>query len=361
MRPLLAPGSLRHHIGHMTSAPTLDARSRQLLRTLISRHIHDGAPVGSQTLVEHAGLKVSPATVRNILADLEDLGLLASPHTSAGRIPTTQGYRVFVDSLLQCRPLPQGEMQKLRSELAGTDTRQLLGSASELLSALSHFVGVVAAPKPESLVFRYIDFVPLDAQRVLAILVLHEGSVQNRVLELRRTFDPSSLEQVANYLNANFAGLPLAQIRRQLVTELRAARDEMQSLLTEAVELAEHALAPGEANDSLLVAGQTRLMGVQAITDVERLRELFEAFAHKRDILQVLERTLHAQGVKIFIGEETGLAPLEDVALVTAPYGRDGEVLGVLGVIGPTRMAYERVIPVVQATASALSDAITAR
>jgi len=220
---------------------------------------------------------------------------------------------------------------------------------------------VVAAPKPESMVFRYIDFVPLDAQRVLAILVLRDGSVQNRVLELRRSFEPSSLEQVANYLNAHFSGLSLAQIRRQLVADLRAARDEMQTLLGEAVELAERALAPGEGSDALLVAGQTRLMGAQAISDVERLRELFEAFAHKRDILQVLERTLHAQGVKIFIGEETGLAPLEDVTLVTAPYGRDGEVLGVLGVIGPTRMAYERVIPVVQATASALSEAITSR
>lgn len=345
----------------MTDAPALDARSRQLLRTLISRHIRDGVPIGSQTLVEHAGLKVSPATVRNILADLEDLGLLASPHTSAGRIPTTQGYRVFVDSLLQCRPLPAAEMQKLRAELAGPDTRQMLGSASELLSAMSHFVGVVAAPKPDALVFRYIDFVPLDAQRVLAILVLHDGNVQNRVLELRRSFDPPTLEQVANYLNANFAGLPLAQIRRQLVAELRAARDQMQALLSEAVELAEHALAPTDTHDALLLAGQTRLMGAQAITDVERLRELFEAFAHKRDILQLLERTLHAEGVKIFIGEETGLAPLEDVALVAAPYGRDGEVLGVLGVIGPTRMAYERVIPVVQATASALSDAITTR
>lgn len=345
----------------MNDAVPLDARARQLLRTLIARHIRDGAPVGSQTLAEHAGLKVSPATVRNILADLEELGLLASPHTSAGRIPTAQGYRVFVDSLLQCRPLPAIEMQQLRSELAGSDTRQLLGSASELLSAMSRFVGVVAAPKPDTLVFRYIDFVILLPDRVLAILVLHDGSVQNRVLELRRGFEPSVLEQVANYLNAHFAGLPLPQIRRQLLAELRQARDEMQAMLSQAVELAEHAFTPAEAGDDLLVAGQTRLMGTQGISDVERLRDLFEAFARKRDILQLLERTLHAQGVKIFIGEETGIAPLEDVTLVAAPYGRDGEVLGVLGVIGPTRMAYERVIPVVQATADAVGEAIAAR
>ena len=358
---MLAPAALVHHIDDMDTAPALDARARQLLRTLISRHIRDGVPVGSQTLAEHAGLKVSPATVRNILSDLEDLGLLASPHTSAGRIPTTQGYRVFVDILLQCRPLPAGEMQKLRDELAGGDTRQMLGSASELLSAMSRFVGVVAAPKPDALVFRYIDFVMLEPQRVLAILVLHDGSVQNRVLELRRAFEPGALEQVANYLNTHFAGRPLPQVRSQLVAELRAARDEMQSLLSQAVELAEQALVPAGAGEDLLVAGQTRLMGAQAITDVERLRELFEAFARKRDILQLLERTLHAEGVKIFIGEETGIAPLEDVALVAAPYGRDGEVLGVLGVIGPTRMAYDRVIPVVQATAQALGAAISTR
>ena len=345
----------------MKDAVPLDARARQLLRTLIARHIRDGAPVGSQTLAEHAGLKVSPATVRNILADLEELGLLASPHTSAGRIPTAQGYRMFVDSLLQCQPLPASEMQQLRSELAGSDTRQLLGSASELLSAMSRFVGVVAAPKPDTLVFRYIDFVTLAPDRVLAILVLHDGSVQNRVLELRRGFEPAVLEQVANYLHAHFAGLPLPQIRRKLLAELRQARDEMQAMLSQAVELAEHAFAPAEAGGDLLVAGQTRLMGTQGISDVERLRELFEAFARKRDILQLLERTLHAQGVKIFIGEETGIAPLEDVTLVAAPYGRDGEVLGVLGVIGPTRMAYERVIPAVQATAEAVGEAIAAR
>ncbi len=342
----------------MNEPVALDARSRQLLRALISRHIADGAPVGSQTLAESAGLKVSPATIRNILADLEDLGLLASPHTSAGRVPTVQGWRVFVDSLLQCRPLPAGEMQKLRAELAGGDTRQRLGSASELLSAMSHFVGVVAAPKADALAFRYIDFVALDAERVLAILVLHDGSVQNRVLALRRRVEPGALEQDAYYLNRHFAGLPLPEVRRQLLAELRAARDEMQALLAQAVELAEETLAPREDADELLLAGQTRLMGAQAISDVERLRELFEAFAHKRDILQLLERTLHAEGVQIFIGEETGIAPLGDVTLVTAPYRREGQVMGVLGVIGPTRMAYERVIPLVEATASALGEAM---
>jgi heat-inducible transcriptional repressor len=342
----------------------LDPRSRHLLRTLIGRYIRDGEPVGSQTLARHAGLDVSPATIRNILADLEDAGLLASPHTSAGRIPTAQGYRVFVDSLLQLRPLPEGEIARLRQELpAGSGTQALLGNASELLSAMSHFVGVVSVPRREQFAFRHIDFVPLDAQRVLAILVFADNDVQNRIIQTRRAYDAGELERVSNYLNHHFAGRPLAEIRAALVRELKAARSEMDVLLAHTVELAEQALVGGGGEDMLL-AGQTRLMGVQDLSDLDRLRELFEAFARKREILQLLERTLRAPGVRIFIGEETGLAPLEGMSLVTAPYRAGGvaggQVLGVLGVIGPSRMAYERVIPVVQAAADILGEALDA-
>lgn len=337
----------------------LDARARQLLRTLIARHIRDGEPVGSQTLARHSGLDVSPATIRNILADLEEQGLLAAPHTSAGRIPTAQGYRVFVDSLLQVQPLAGVELARLRGELAGGagGTQALLGSASELVSAMTRFVGVVSVPRREQFAFRHIDFVPLDGQRVMAILVFADNDVQNRIIQARRPYDASELERVANYLNAHFAGRPMAEIRTTLVRELQAARDEMEALLSHTVELAEQALAPSESDDMVL-AGQTRLIGVQDLSDLDRLRELFEAFARKREILQLLERTIHAPGVRIFIGEETGLAPLEGVSLVTAPYGAPGKVLGVLGVIGPTRMAYDRVIPVVQATAELLGAAL---
>jgi heat-inducible transcriptional repressor len=341
----------------------LDPRARHLLRTLIGRYIRDGEPVGSQTLSRHAGLDVSPATIRNILADLEDAGLLSSPHTSAGRIPTAQGYRVFVDSLLQLRPLPEGELARLRQELpAGSGTQSLLGNASELLSAMSHFVGVVSVPRREQFAFRHIDFVPLDAQRVLAILVFADNDVQNRIIQTRRAYDAGELERVANYLNHHFAGRPMSQIRAALVRELKAARSEMDVLLAHTVELAEQALVGG--GDDMLLAGQTRLMGVQDLSDLDRLRELFEAFARKREILQLLERTQRAPGVRIFIGEETGLAPLEGMSLVTAPYraggAADGQVLGVLGVIGPSRMAYERVIPVVQAAADVLGAALDA-
>lgn len=346
----------------MTATPpgsTLDPRARQLLRTLIARHIQDGEPVGSQTLARHAGLDVSPATIRNILADLEEVGLLSAPHTSAGRVPTAQGYRVFVDSLLKVQPLPGGELARLRSELAGSGggTQSLLGSASELVSAMTRFVGVVSVPRRGQFAFRHIDFVPLDGQRVMAILVFADNDVQNRIIQTRRPYEGSELERVANYLNTHFAGRPVAEIRQTLVHELSAARTEMEALLSQTVELAEQALAPADGDD-MLVAGQTRLIGVQDLSDLDRLRELFEAFARKREILQLLERTVRAPGVRIFIGEETGLAPLEGVSLVTAPYASGGKVLGVLGVIGPTRMAYDRVIPVVQATAEALGDAL---
>jgi heat-inducible transcriptional repressor len=271
-------------------------------------------------------------------------------------VPTTQGYRVFVDSLLQIKPLPEGELAHLRSELpAGIGTQSLLGNASELVSAMTHFVGVVSVPKREQFAFRHIDFVPLDGNRVMAILVFADNDVQNRIIQTRRPYDGGELERVANYLNAQFAGRPLADIRATLVRDMRAARSEMETLLAHTVEIAEQVLAP--AGDDMLVAGQTRLIGVQDLSDLDRLRELFEAFARKREILQLLERTVRAPGVRIFIGEETGLAPLEGVSLVTAPYMAGGQVLGVLGVIGPTRMAYERVIPVVQATAEALGAA----
>lgn len=335
-----------------------DPRARQLLRTLVSRHIRDGEPVGSQTLARHAGLDVSPATIRNILASMEDAGLLAAPHSSAGRVPTAQGYRLFVDSLLQVKPLASEELNRLRSELpAGAGTQALLGNTSELLSAMTHFVGMVSVPGRESFAFRQIEFVALDPQRVLAILVFADGEVQNRVVQVRRAFDPSELEQAANYLNSHFAGQPLAHIRATLLRDLRNARSEMERLLASSIELAEQAFAPGR--DDMLLAGQTRLMGLQELADLDRLRALFEAFAEKRELLQLLERTAKAPGMRVFIGEETGLAPLEGMSLVTAPYGAGGHMLGVLGVIGPSRMAYERVIPVVEATAAVLGAALS--
>jgi len=335
----------------------LDPRARSLLRTLIAQHIRDGEPVGSRTLAKQSGLDVSPATIRNIMADLEEVGLVAAPHTSAGRVPTAQGYRVFVDSLLQVQPLAEPELVRLRASMpSGAGPQALLSNASELLSAMSQFVGVVTVPQRAAFAFRMIEFVPLDGNRLLVVLVFTDNEVQNRIITTRRSYSPSELEQTANYLNSHFAGRPLADIRATLLGELREARNEMERVLSAAVDISEQALESG--GEDMLLAGQTRLMGLQDLADMERLRELFDAFARKREILALLERCTRAPGVRVFIGEESGLAPLEACTVITAPYHSQGRVLGVLGVIGPTRMAYERVIPMVQATADLLGAAL---
>lgn len=340
------------------SALPLDPRARQLLRTLVAKYVADGQPVGSRVLAKSSGLDLSPATIRNVMSDLEELGLVAAPHTSAGRIPTVQGYRLFVDSLLEVRPLGEPQVEELRRELpAGATTPDLLNSASSLLSQVTHFVGVVTVPRHQEVPFRHIDFVPLDQRRTLVILVFIDGQVQNRVIELERAYAPSELEQVANFLNAQFSGQRLDEIRLRLLRDMQETSNQMNRLMAATVELAQQAFHTPPESD-MFVAGQTNLMGVHDAANLDRLRELFEAFQRKRDLLTVLERCSRAEGVRLFIGEESGFAALDNYSLITAPYGVQGRVLGVLGVIGPTRMAYERVIPLVQATAQILSGAL---
>jgi heat-inducible transcriptional repressor len=341
--------------------PELDARARRLLRTLIAQYLADGEPVGSRTLARSSGLEVSPATIRNIMADLEEAGLVASPHTSAGRIPTPRGLRLFVDSLIELKPLPREDMARLQRELppVQTSTLDLLGNVSSLLSAMTHFAGVVTVPRRVDFPLRHIDFVSLPDARVLVILVFSDNQVQNRVVQLSKPLDNSQLEQAANYLNSQFAGLRLDDIRAHLLAELRAAGSELNHLLSSAVELAAASFAPeGENNGDVLVTGQTNLMGYSELADIERLRDLFDTFQQKRDLLQIMEMCVKAPGVRLFIGEESGFSALDGCSVVTATYGAGGRMLGAIGVIGPTRMAYERVIPVVQATASLLSDAL---
>ena len=338
----------------------LDPRARHLLRALIASYIRDGQPVGSRTLARQAGLDVSAATIRNVMSDLEELGLVAAPHTSAGRIPTAQGYRVFVDSLLEVKPLTDGEVEQIRREIpqnASSGTQSVLSNVSELLSGITHFVGLVTVPKREQFAFRHIDFVPLDGARVLVILVFTDNEVQNRVIEMTRPFAAPELEQIANYLNSSFSGLALDEIRRRLVAEMQAARHDMNRIMGAAIQVAEAALRV-DTREDMLVSGQNNLMGVQGLADVERLRELFEAFRRKQELLKLLDNCIHADGVRLFIGEESGYDALGGCSVVAAPYGVAGRVLGVLGVIGPTRMEYQRVIPVVQATARILSSTL---
>ena len=343
----------------MPNVHQLDARARQLLRVLIAQYIADGQPVGSRTLAKHSGLDVSAATIRNIMADLEDIGLVAAPHTSAGRVPTVQGYRVFVDSLLEMQPLLEPEFERLKRELPPhAGTADLVNTASSLLSAMTHFVGVVTVPKREEFPFRQIDFVALGGNRVLLILVLSESQVQNRVVTTQRAYSASELEQTANYLNSEFAGMRLSDIRMRLLREMHEASAALNRMMSASMEMAQNAFGPADAPADMVVAGQNNLIGQQGLSDVDRLRELFEAFQSKRDLLQLMENCTRAEGVRLFIGEESGYSALDGCSVVTAPYGTPGRVLGVLGVIGPTRMAYQRVIPVVQATAQLLSSAL---
>lgn len=338
---------------------SLDPRARRLLHALIAQHIREGAPVPSRVLAKQAGLEVSPATIRNIMANLEDVGLLAAPHTSAGRVPTAQAYRLFVDSLLEVSPLRETEIERLREQIApGVGTQTLLAQASEMLSAMSQFVGVVTVPQRLQSAFKHIDFLALDDNRVLVILVFPDNEVQNRILQLSRPIAPEALVQAANYLNRHFAGQGFAQIRRQLLAEMRQAKSEMDGLLNAALDISGQLMAAEARPDDMVLSGQTRLMGVDGLSDMERLRGLFDAFSRKREILGLLESCADAEGVRVFIGEESGLAPLAGCTVITAPYASEGQVLGVLGVIGPTRMPYERVIPIVKATADLLGDAL---
>ncbi|MEL7024736.1 MAG: heat-inducible transcriptional repressor HrcA [Pseudomonadota bacterium] len=342
----------------------LSTRAQQLLRVLIERYVRDGSPVGSRTLARDGGLELSPATIRNVMSDLEALGLVSAPHTSAGRVPTALGYRVFVDSLMRVRPLTTRTVKELERQLASEsgDTASLVSSASSLLSQFTKMAGVVTVPRADRVVLRQIEFLPLGDHRVLAILVINATEVQNRVLQTDREYTRDELTHAANFINAKCGGMELSQIRSVIVDELDQARASMNQAMIDVVSMAQTALdtdTPTQAE--YIMAGETNLMGFSELSDVEKLRRLFEAFNQKRDLLDLLDRSIEASGVQIFIGEESGFQILDDCSVVASPYAVDDEVVGVLGVIGPTRMAYDRVIPVVDITAKLLSTILNSR
>jgi len=347
------------------ASPAISERAQLLLKALIDRYIREGEPVGSRTLARDSGLKLSPATVRNVMADLEELGFVRSPHTSAGRVPTVQGYRFFVDSLLTVQKLEASTVAQLRSQLKlEADPEELVQSASNLLSGITRMAGVVTLPRREHAALRRIDFLPLSGNQVLVIMVVNEREVQNRIIQTERSYSASELEQAANFLNEQFAGKDIAAVRETLIADMRRARDDMNQMMSTAVEVAGRLFVQEKDEDEkegLVLAGQTNLMEFRELCDVEKLRTLFEAFNQKRDLLHLLDQCISADGVQIFIGEESGYQMLDECSLVTAPYKVDGEVVGVLGVIGPTRMAYERVIPIVDATARLLGAALNPR
>ena len=335
----------------------LDPRAQHLLKTLIERYVSDGQPVGSRALSRHSGLDLSPATVRNVMADLEEMGFIASPHTSAGRVPTAKGYRFFVDSLMVAKPLEQVEIRRLEGELTAERPQQLASAAAGMLSQLTHFAGLVMTPRRREPAFRHREFLRLAERRVLLILVTSEGDVQNRILHTEQPFTQAQLVEAANYFNQNYAGQPPAAIRARIAGELRALSADIARLMTAAVDAGEGALAQDEA---LVVSGERNLLDTEDFaSNMQRLRGLFDLFDQKTSILHLLDLAQRAQGVRIYIGGESGLAPLDECSIVTAPYEANGRVIGTLGVIGPTRMAYERVVPIVDVTAKLLSNAIT--
>ena len=338
----------------------LNERAQHLLRVLVQRYIGSGQPVGSRTLSRDSGLDLSPATVRNVMADLEDLGLLHAPHVSAGRIPTVQGYRFFVDSLLKVAPIDEGELEHLRTRLERKGEREsLMDAATSLVSDVTHMAGIVTLPKQEHLILRHVEFLALSPERVLVILVVNGSDVQNRVIHLARPYSPALLQQVGNYLNEVCAGKDLLEVRESLLAELKEHRSSLDELMLTAIEMADKAFVKDVGDDeALLVSGQTNLMEYGELADMEKLRHLFEAFREKTELLHILDQCLRADGLQIFIGEESGFDALDGCSVIAAPYEREDKVLGVLGVIGPTRMAYDRVIPIVDVTARLLGAAL---
>jgi heat-inducible transcriptional repressor len=340
--------------------PRLSERAQHLLKVLVERYINEGQPVGSRALARDAGLNLSPATIRNVMADLEELGLIIAPHTSAGRVPTVNGYRFFIDTLLTVKPLQQDIVQQLRHDLDHWESPEdLVETASRLLSDVTHMAGLVSLPRRETVAFRHIEFLPLSEQRILVILVTDEQEVHNKIIHAPREFSSSDLQAAANFLNSAYAGKDLAFIRDSLVQDLKRTREQLSQEIVDAAAIAELALAEQDRRrKAFVLSGEINLMDFSELATTERLRSLFETFHQREDIVQLLDRCIDTPGVRIFIGEESGYRAFNQCSLVTAPYSAGDQVVGVLGVIGPTRMDYERVIPLVDLTAKLVGAAL---
>ena len=333
----------------------IDTRTQHLLKTLINHHIIDGQPVGSKTLTASSGLELSSASIRNIMKDLEDAGFISSPHTSAGRVPTQKGYRFFVDSLVTMKSPNKSDLDMLQNSLNTSNTKELINITADTLSSLTNFAGVVMLPKAKKISFKHIEFLNLSKTRILVIIVTSDGSVQNRVLDTQEEYDQSTLIEASNFFNEHYKDLDINLIKEKIIEELSTMKKNMTSLMSAAVELS---INP-KLDENLILAGQRNLLDtVDLSQNVKSIKKIIELFEKKTSLLQLLEKSHHSSGMQIFIGEESGYQALDECSIVTAPYQSDGEVIGILGVIGPTRMAYERVIPIVDITAKMLSKSI---
>ncbi|MBC7787144.1 MAG: heat-inducible transcriptional repressor HrcA [Methylophilaceae bacterium] len=340
----------------------IDKRAQILLKTLVEHYISDGQPVGSRTLSQHlsqgSGLDLSPATIRNVMSDLEVLGFITSPHTSSGRIPTQRGYRLFVDTLLTVQPLQSQEIQLLKYELSSPNRNELISSAADMLSSLTQFAGVVMMPKRKNIAFKHLEFLPLSSSRILVIIVTDDGNVQNRIILTDKHYGASELVQATNFFNQNYAGFSFEEVRIRLHQELKQMQSDMTRLMSAALDASGKVL--DDEKDSVVIAGERNLLQADDLsTSVTSLRKLFEVFERKTSLMQLLDNCQRAEGIQIFIGGESGYLPLDECSLITSPYETDGQIVGTLGVIGPTRMAYERVIPIVDITAKLLSNALS--
>jgi heat-inducible transcriptional repressor len=334
----------------------MDDRSKSLLKTLIEHYIADGQPVGSRALSKFSGLDLSAATIRNVMADLEDMGFVASPHTSAGRIPTPKGYRLFVDTMLTVKPVEEIMAHEAQDAIQADAPQKVAAAAAQVLSNLSNFAGVVMTPR-RSEVFKQVEFLRLSEKRILLILVTPEGDVQNRIILTERDYSPSELIEASNYLNSQFAGLSFFAVKEKLRQELEGIRSGISSLMEVALKVGAENAKP---DSNMIISGERRLLNVGALSsDMVKLKQLFGMFEEKTELFQLLDISSRAEGVQVFIGGESELVPMEDMAVITAPYSVDGRIVGTLGVIGPTRMAYERVIPIVDITAKLLSSALS--
>jgi heat-inducible transcriptional repressor len=334
----------------------MNERAQTLLKYLVERYIADGQPIGSRTLSKFSGLELSAASIRNVMADLEEMGYIASPHTSAGRIPTPKGYRFFVDTLLTIQPLQQLEQQALRDSLKPDDPRQAVAAASQLLSELTQFAGVVMTPRRTGVGLKHVEFMPLSERRVLLIIVASDGDVQNRILVTEKVLSPSQLVEAANYINAHYAGMEFDQLRERVKNELSQLHHDISTLMNAVVNSRQ---SSADAS-GVVVSGERKLLDVEDISsNMASLKKLFNLFETKSQLYELLDVSQRAEGVKIFIGGESETVPLDEFSLVSAPYEVDGVIVGTVGVIGPTRMAYERVIPIVDVTAKLLSSALS--
>ncbi len=345
--------SIKGYLGHV------DDRAQQLFKLLVEQYIAEGTPIASKALATMPEVSVSSATVRSIMGDLESVGLVKSPHTSAGKVPTTQGYRFFVDTLLSYEPLDAGRVRELEAELnPDLSPSELVESASDIMSEITHMTCLITTPLRNRVSMRHIEFVGLDKDRILVILVLNDREVQNRVIHTDREYSHIDLTQAANFINREFGGRALLDIRRSILESMQADKDHMDSLMQSALDVANAVFADTGTDDGqeLVVRGESRLLDFSE--DTGTVKVLFDAVSRKGRVLHLLDRCLESTGVQLFIGEESGYQPLGDMSLVTSSYDVSGEIAGVLGVIGPTRMDYKDVIPVVDVTARLLSAAM---